>query len=76
MNGILKTFSQQVYTYLIIGYQRCISPFLGTRCRFFPTCSEYSKLAVEKHGIYLGFKKTILRIIKCHPFHPGGVDYP
>lgn len=60
--------------YLIRLYQRYLSPLktIGS-CRFYPTCSEYMILALEKYGIkglYLGFK----RILKCHPFHPGGYD--
>ena len=59
---------------LLRFYQRFLSPFTGTSCRFYPSCSEYSILSLEKHGLFLGFFKTILRLAKCHPFHPGGYD--
>lgn len=59
---------------LLKFYKIFISPFLGSNCRFYPTCSNYTYQAIEKHGllkgIFLGFK----RIMKCNPFHPGGVD--
>ncbi len=57
-------------------YQRCISPFLGAHCRFTPTCSEYFILAVRKHGVFRGTSKGMLRITRCHPWHPGGHDVP
>lgn len=45
-------------------------------CRFSPSCSEYAYLAIEKYGIKQGIKKSIKRLLKCHPFKPGGIDYP
>lgn len=55
-------------------YQLAMSPWLGSCCRFSPTCSHYMMEALREHGsamgLYLGFK----RLLKCHPFHPGGVD--
>ncbi len=63
---------------LLIGlvriYQKFISPMLGANCRFYPTCSEYSIKAIEKHGAFKGSIISAKRIIKCHPFHPGGYD--
>lgn len=59
---------------LIKFYQKAISPFLGKRCRFYPTCSEYTKQAVEKYGALKGTYLGIIRILKCHPFHRGGYD--
>jgi putative membrane protein insertion efficiency factor len=63
---------------LLIGlvriYQKFISPMLGANCRFYPTCSEYSIKAIEKHGAFKGSIIGAKRIIKCHPFHPGGYD--
>lgn len=61
---------------LVRFYQLGISPFLGNNCRFHPTCSEYFILAVRKYGAIRGSIKGALRILRCHPFHPGGVDYP
>ncbi len=48
----------------------------GPTCRFYPTCSEYSKESFKKHGFIKGFYKTIQRISKCHPWSKGGVDLP
>jgi putative membrane protein insertion efficiency factor len=55
-------------------YQKWLSPLLGQRCRFYPTCSQYASEAIEHHGITSGAWLTIKRILKCHPLHPGGID--
>jgi len=55
-------------------YQKFISPLKGQTCRFYPTCSEYSVQALMKYGFIKGSWKSIIRILKCHPFHPGGHD--
>ncbi len=64
--------------YLFIGlisfYQRFISPFLPASCRFYPTCSHYSKEAFLIHGLFKGGALSIIRVLKCNPFHPGGYD--
>jgi putative membrane protein insertion efficiency factor len=54
---------------LIIFYKKCISPFFPPRCRFYPTCSEYAKIAIERYGILRGGWLTIKRLLKCHPLH-------
>lgn len=59
---------------LIRFYQLCLSPIKGPTCRFYPTCSEYAVQALEKHGLLKGTLKAMIRILKCHPFHPGGYD--
>lgn len=59
---------------LIKFYRKFISPMLGPRCRFYPTCSQYSYEAIEKYGALKGGYLSIRRILKCHPFHPGGYD--
>lgn len=59
---------------MIKGYQRGISPLLPRSCRFVPTCSEYALQAVKKHGVLKGLTLSFFRIMKCHPFHPGGYD--
>jgi len=55
-------------------YQLLISPLIGPRCRFSPTCSQYAIEAIQKHGIIRGFWLACKRIIKCHPAHDGGYD--
>ncbi|WP_209005528.1 membrane protein insertion efficiency factor YidD [Geomonas paludis] len=59
---------------LIVLYQRFISPLKAPSCRFYPTCSHYSLQALEKYGPLKGLWLTAARILKCHPFHPGGYD--
>lgn len=65
---------RKIVIFLIRFYQKAISPFLGRRCRFYPTCSEYTKQAVEKYGALKGLYLGLVRILKCHPFHKGGYD--
>jgi uncharacterized protein len=55
-------------------YKRWISPLLPSACRFYPTCSEYMMEAVEKHGAWRGIALGIGRLLRCHPFCPGGFD--
>jgi putative membrane protein insertion efficiency factor len=57
-------------------YQIFLSPVLGRQCRFQPTCSQYFILAVKKYGAVRGAYRGVLRICRCHPFHPGGYDPP
>ena len=59
---------------LISGYRRLISPLFPPSCRFQPTCSQYAIEAVEKFGAFRGGWLAIKRILRCHPFHPGGYD--
>ena len=61
-------------TKLIRLYQVTLSPWLGRQCRFYPTCSHYAMEAIDTHGAAVGTKLTIKRLVKCQPFHPGGVD--
>ncbi len=61
---------------IIKFYQIFISPIFGKRCRFYPSCSEYTYLTIKKYGLLIGAKKGIKRILKCHPWNPGGVDLP
>ena len=63
-----------VLKYLIRGYQLAISPFLGPRCRFYPSCSHYAIEAIETHGALRGSWLSAKRICRCHPFNPGGFD--
>ena len=55
-------------------YKRWISPMLPSACRFHPTCSEYMMEAIERHGVIRGVYLGIRRLLRCHPFHEGGVD--
>jgi uncharacterized protein len=59
---------------LIRGYQIVISPLFPPSCRYLPTCSEYGYEAIEKYGIIKGGWMAIRRILRCHPFRPGGYD--
>ncbi|MEI6790228.1 MAG: membrane protein insertion efficiency factor YidD [Myxococcaceae bacterium] len=59
---------------LIRFYQRLISPLLGPRCRFYPTCSEYSKNAFERHGFIFACFLTLKRLLRCQPLSQGGFD--
>ncbi|OQX27057.1 MAG: membrane protein insertion efficiency factor YidD [Desulfobacteraceae bacterium IS3] len=63
-----------VFMILIRIYQCSISPFLGPACRFYPTCSEYGFQAVSRYGLLKGVRLTAKRILRCHPWHPGGFD--
>jgi putative membrane protein insertion efficiency factor len=59
---------------LIRGYQKLLSPLLGNRCRFHPTCSHYAVEAIERFGALKGTYLAIRRVARCHPWHEGGVD--
>ncbi len=56
------------------GYQYAIRPMLGANCRFFPSCSDYAREAVERHGAARGTWLAARRLARCHPYHPGGYD--
>ena len=57
-------------------YQRFISPLSPSSCRYYPTCSSYAVMAIEKYGVLKGSIKAIYRILRCNPFSKGGIDYP
>ncbi len=59
---------------LIRLYQITLSPLLGTRCRFEPTCSAYAQEAITKYGFFRGVYLGTRRLLRCHPFHAGGID--
>ncbi len=66
----------QILIAVIRVYQRVVSPYLGDCCRFYPSCSEYMIGSVRLNGVVAGVCDGIRRILRCHPFHPGGVDEP
>lgn len=57
-------------------YHRWVSPLLGPHCRFHPSCSCYAVAVIENRGIIVGLLLTLKRLLKCHPWHPGGEDPP
>jgi uncharacterized protein len=65
---------QKILILFIRGYQLFISPWLGSHCRFFPSCSEYTLIAIQTHGAFYGLILGTKRILRCHPWHPGGYD--
>lgn len=67
---------KNVLIFLIKFYKKYISQMKRPCCRFYPSCSEYALLAVEKYGALRGGAKAVLRILRCHPFAKGGIDYP
>ncbi len=60
--------------FLIRGYQRLLSPLLGPRCRFHPSCSHYAVEAIERFGLVRGTGLALRRLVRCHPLNPGGED--
>ena len=65
---------KQVLLILIKLYQWCLSPFFGGQCRFYPSCSAYAAEAIDTHGALRGTWLAIKRLLRCHPWHAGGVD--
>ncbi|MBD2503699.1 membrane protein insertion efficiency factor YidD [Anabaena azotica] len=65
---------KQIFIWLIKGYRMFISPLFPPTCRFQPTCSMYAIQAIERFGAFRGGWMAIRRILRCHPFHPGGYD--
>ena len=68
------TLLARLLTAAIVAYRRYLSPALPDRCRFYPSCSAYALEAIAKHGAIRGFGLAVWRILRCHPFHPGGYD--
>lgn len=70
----MKGFVLRPVVWLIRAYQYAISPLLGNRCRFHPSCSDYAIEALDRHGFAKGVWLAIRRMGRCHPWHPGGYD--
>ncbi|MBV8062699.1 MAG: membrane protein insertion efficiency factor YidD [Nevskia sp.] len=71
---LCRSVCTQALLVLIRAYQRFISPLLGPRCRFYPSCSQYALEAIGRHGPVKGGWLALRRIARCHPLHPGGHD--
>lgn len=69
-----STLASRALVALIACYQYCLSPFIGRACRFHPSCSCYTREAIEKHGALAGSWLGVCRLCRCHPFRPGGLD--
>jgi uncharacterized protein len=69
-----RGIAARLLTFLIRGYQRLISPLLGPRCRFYPSCSQYAVDALRLHGAARGGALALRRLLRCHPLNPGGYD--
>ncbi len=70
----MTNWPTQLLVFLVRGYQLLVSPLLGPRCRFTPTCSQYAVEALQTHGAVKGVWLTLRRVLCCHPLHPGGHD--
>ena len=65
---------QALLCYAVRAYRYLLSPLLGSHCRFHPTCSAYALEALQTHGALRGSWLTLSRLLRCHPFHHGGLD--
>lgn len=65
---------RKIFVLIIQGYRLLISPFLGSNCRFYPSCSEYAQQAIMEHGVLRGLWLSLKRLGRCHPWHAGGID--
>ena len=70
----INLFLGRIASWLVRGYQLLISPWMPPSCRFFPTCSEYSRISYIRHGFLKGTWLTVARILRCNPWNPGGYD--
>ena len=74
MAGKVSSIAVWVLVRSVRVYRRFISPMLGQNCRFYPSCSAYAEVALTRFGALRGAGLAFRRLLKCHPFHPGGVD--
>ncbi len=70
----MTQWPRRLLALLIRGYQRFVSPALPPSCRFYPSCSQYALEAITRHGVIKGAWLATRRLVRCHPFHPGGFD--
>jgi uncharacterized protein len=79
--SLVKTLISKLHQLLVLAaiklihvYRYLLSPWIGNQCRFYPTCSHYSEEALNRYGFFIGTYLTLCRLIKCHPWHKGGLD--
>ena len=72
----ISNFLKNFLILLLKFYKKFISPHLGENCRFYPTCSEYAMISIERFGMIKGVYLSLKRLLRCHPFCKGGIDYP
>lgn len=62
--------------FLYVLYKQAISPYTYAQCKYFPTCSQYCVMSIQKYGVVKGMYKTFMRLLRCNPFSHGGIDFP
>lgn len=72
--SLCTRYIRKVALWGVRAYQTILSPLMGPVCRFYPSCSQYAYEAIVKYGVFKGGTLAVRRILKCHPFHPGGID--
>ncbi|WP_028239340.1 membrane protein insertion efficiency factor YidD [Stutzerimonas azotifigens] len=70
----MKHWPLRLARLMVRAHQYLISPLLGPRCRFHPSCSQYALEALDRHGLWRGSSLTLRRLLRCHPWHAGGYD--
>lgn len=71
----MKQLAKHTAIGIIRLYRYLASPWVGNQCRFYPTCSHYAEEAFQQYGFFKGCFLTLKRLLKCHPFHSGGIDF-
>jgi putative membrane protein insertion efficiency factor len=71
---VIVRLPRQLVVLLLRAYRAVVSPVYGPTCRFYPSCSEYALIAVERYGVVHGGWLAVRRLLRCHPWNPGGVD--
>lgn len=74
-SGLLRRVPREVLVLAVRAYQLLVSPLLGPVCRFYPSCSSYAVTALRTHGAVRGTWLVVRRLLRCHPWNPGGVDH-